>query len=346
MKLLVITREFPPYVVGGISHYLYNLCNELTDRGHEIKVISGKLKYKVDGNSMNKSRVDVEWINYPTPHFHHLFFPFMVRKRLAGRNLGRYDVVLTHTGIPFEINQPVITTLHDMQQVDRRFIRSHRSHLYRIADTVINPTRRLVDQRSLRYANHLIFNSNLNRRMWRTHYDFATPSDVIHNGVDTDIFHPRTNRDGEYVLFVGAGERKGLSNVIDAADRIDLSVKVVGKEGVSGKNIESMGRVDQQTLVEYFTGAIATIHPANFEAFGNVVLESLACGTPVVVSDRCGAAEIVDESCGVVTSNVKKGIQRVRDIPPEACIAKAKKHSWARVARETENVISNVVKNH
>jgi len=232
--------------------------------------------------------------------------------------------------------------MHDMQQIDRQFVRENRSLPYRIADVMINPTRSIVDKRTLSNADHIIFNSKLTRSMWENYYEITADSDVIYNGVDNSIFYPRCDYNNDYVLFVGNTERKGISNVISFARDTHFEVKVVGDPTISEENIDAIGRVGQDVLASYFSKATATIHPARFEAFGNVILESLSCGTPVVVSNRCGAAEILDDDCGVVTDNIHEGIQQVQHIPPSSCVNIAEKYSWKEVATRTEDVIKKV----
>jgi len=80
MNLLVISREFPPYVVGGISHHMYNLYSRLAQRGHNIYIIAGKTISKSDGNLVEIDNLDVEWVNLPTLQLNHVTFPLIVKK--------------------------------------------------------------------------------------------------------------------------------------------------------------------------------------------------------------------------------------------------------------------------
>ena len=145
---------------------------------------------------------------------------------------------------------------------------------------------------------------------------------VIYNGVDTRHFHPglaqnhrqRTRaiygipQDAPLFLFVGSGfQRKGLIVVLRALERLPESshllvvgrdkqmkgvIRVAGRLGLSGRVHFVGGQVDVRP---YYGAADVLVFPSLYEPFGNVALEAMACGLPVVVSSKSGAAELVIE---------------------------------------------------
>jgi len=153
--------------------------------------------------------------------------------------------------------------------------------------------------------------------------NYQIPDDkitVLYNGVDQERFHPsrrlamrdtlrakwRVPSEAKMVLFVGSGfARKGLERLIAIWDRPTLSdayLMVAGGDGrmgyyrnwaqsVAGDHIVFVGR--QQDIENYYASADLVALPALQEAFGNVVLESLASGVPVVVSREVGASAIL-----------------------------------------------------
>ena len=143
---------------------------------------------------------------------------------------------------------------------------------------------------------------------------------VIYNGVDDRRFHPRNREraraaikrqwsiplDRPLVLFVGSGfQRKGLERLLRVwgAERLnDLCLLVVGDDAQIARyrlraEREFGGRVvfagPRQNVEDYFAGADIFLLPAFQEAFGNVVLEALASGLPVLVSRQVGASEVL-----------------------------------------------------
>ena len=143
---------------------------------------------------------------------------------------------------------------------------------------------------------------------------------VIYNGVDDERFHPR-HRDGApaaikrqwkipadapLALFVGSGfQRKGLDRLLRVWGMGRLSgvyLLVVGDDAQIARyrlraERECAGRIIFAGLTEnvenYFAAADIFLLPAFQEAFGNVVLEALASGLPVLVSRQVGASEVL-----------------------------------------------------
>jgi UDP-glucose:(heptosyl)LPS alpha-1,3-glucosyltransferase len=143
---------------------------------------------------------------------------------------------------------------------------------------------------------------------------------VLYNGVDTRRFHPdrraevgavvrdrwKIPRAAPLVLFVGSGfQRKGLDRLIALWKSPQLAgayLLIVGRDArlasfraradaIAPERIVFAGR--QEQVEDYYAAADVVALPSLQEAFGNVVLEGLACGLPVMVSRDVGAGEIL-----------------------------------------------------
>ncbi len=152
---------------------------------------------------------------------------------------------------------------------------------------------------------------------------FHVPDDRIHiisNGVDSRVFHPDlrhyrpTVRDRYTIpqeaivfLFVGSGfERKGIHILLEAMAQLphDTHLLVVGKDKKMGtflaqaKKLGLANRVHfvgaQQDVKPFYGAADAFVLPTLYDPFGNVVLEAMAAGLPVITSTKCGAAELIE----------------------------------------------------
>lgn len=171
---------------------------------------------------------------------------------------------------------------------------------------------------------------------------YGTPADrvtVVHNGVDLDRFHPERaaaaraaaraasgiGPDAWVVLFVGSGfARKGLSALIEGFaglgdERARLAVAGRGDTGTFESAAARLGvghrviwlgaRPDVEQL--YAVADVVAL-PARYEPFGNVVLEALASGVPVVASRAAGASALLQPGVnGFVVE--RAGAAEVRD---------------------------------
>ena len=146
----------------------------------------------------------------------------------------------------------------------------------------------------------------------------GVPHEVIHNGIDTSIFRPIQSTikdkygipDKKVVLAVSTSwndKRKGLVDVIQLADRSHGSFCVV-IVGLSEKekssipdNVIGITRTDStQELAELYTAADFFFNASVEETFGLPTVESMACGTPVIVYNATALPEVVTNKSGFV----------------------------------------------
>lgn len=138
---------------------------------------------------------------------------------------------------------------------------------------------------------------------------------VLRNGVDLDRFHPldqsvvraKLGLTGLIWLTVGhLIERKGVRFAIEAAAQVSgVTVLIVGDGPQEralrrladslciGARVRFLGAIQHDDLCAYYSAADVLIHPASREGMPNVVLESLACGTPVVAAPFDGVRELL-----------------------------------------------------
>ncbi len=218
------------------------------------------------------------------------------------------------------------------------------------------------------------------RRDIIAHYAVAPDKiHVLYNGVDSQRFHParrgeardlvrnlwKIPLDAPLVLFVGSGfRRKGLDRLLSAwkssgLDRVFLLV--VGAdarldryqdwaEAVAPGRIIFAGR--QENVENYYAAADLVALPALQEAFGNVVLEALASGLPVLVSREVGAAEVLHGplALGIVDraddpEELKRKLLLLLDKSTDVSWSKAarrlgEEHSWKNHFAKLETILS------
>jgi glycosyltransferase involved in cell wall biosynthesis len=163
---------------------------------------------------------------------------------------------------------------------------------------------------------------------------------VIHHGIDVERF-PLGTGNGGYLLFLGRmTPDKGAEEAIRVARRVGVRLLLAAKmhepnehryfeeriRPLLGSGVEFVGEVGGTEKVELLAGAAALLNPIQWdEPFGLVMIEALACGTPVVAAARGAAPEIVDQGVtGFLARNEDElvaAIGRVGSLDRSACRA-------------------------
>jgi glycosyltransferase involved in cell wall biosynthesis len=151
----------------------------------------------------------------------------------------------------------------------------------------------------------------------------------IYHGVDTRVFKYNENPN-DYVLFLGRiTEDKGVHLAIEAAKEAGIQIVIAGKsypnEGywhekiekhIDGKRVRYVGEADFDTKIEYLRNAKAVLMSTQVEeTFGMVMIEAMACGTPVIGFNKGAVPEIIaDCRSGFVVDDVTGMIRALKNI--------------------------------
>lgn len=179
----------------------------------------------------------------------------------------------------------------------------------------------------------------------------------IYNGVDTDVFYPKTANDvkkaaEKYGIDLGKKTILGVSSVWKADKGLQVFLKLaqtipteyqVVLVGVShsqkqtlSKSVIAIERTENtQELATLYTLADVLVNASKEETFGMVPAEAMACGTPVVVSSSTACPEIVDQSVGLVVS--MDSIEELMNAVDVVCNNGKAKYSASCVARVRDN---------
>jgi UDP-glucose:(heptosyl)LPS alpha-1,3-glucosyltransferase len=302
VKVLMIARPFVFH--GGVETATAGLVRALVEHGHELHWLSPGRQESIPGVTVHRLPVP------PLPSAMRLIAVAGLARVAMAR--GRWDVVQSHE-----------RTLG--QDVYRAGEGCHRAYLeargrrggWRGYHRLVLALERQVFERTPRIVAIARAGKAEIERLYRVPYDRVT---VVHNGVDLERFHPRNrekhrtaaraeagvSRQAFVALFVGSGfERKGLGTAIEAvagvADRA-ARLLVIGRgqttpyRGIAerlgaGHRVCWLG--PRRDIERWYAAADALVLPARYEPFGNVHLEALASGLPVLTSTRAGGAEVV-----------------------------------------------------
>ena len=186
---------------------------------------------------------------------------------------------------------------------------------------------------------------------------------VIHHGIDAAEF-PFGTGPREHALFLGRmSPDKGCHRAIAAARKAGMPLKIAAKmrdpaevqyfdtyvRGRLGRDVEYLGEVPHEEKLELLAGATALLFPIRWnEPFGLVMLEALACGTPVLAFPEGAAPEVVEDGrTGFLChdeADMAEAIGRVHALDRSLCRAAVEGYfSTERMVREHVELFEHVV---
>jgi UDP-glucose:(heptosyl)LPS alpha-1,3-glucosyltransferase len=306
MKLAIICRPFSFH--GGVETATAGLMAELLRRGHAIDLLSTSAQGDVPGARIRR----LSTVTQPSV-VRLLSFALAAARGVATEH---YDVVQSHErGLVQDIYRAGEGTHRGyLAAMGRRGARVNPHHLVLCA-----LERRMF---RLKSARQIVAISRAGKaeieRVYRTPPERVS---LVYNGVDLARFHPDNRhrlggaarealglpREAWVILFVGSGfERKGLGPLLDGVSRLrdrQCQLVVAGKGDVRpyqrqaarlaiAERVRWLGaRADVESL---YAAADVVALPARYEPFGNVHLEALASGVPVLTSACAGGSELVE----------------------------------------------------
>jgi UDP-glucose:(heptosyl)LPS alpha-1,3-glucosyltransferase len=289
---------------GGVERATAGLVSTLVARGHELHLASPGAQAPVAGVTLHRLRVP-RWPSSARA----LVLPVLARRAVAA---GRWDVVQSHE-----------RTLS--QHVYRAGEGCHRGYL---ASGAARRPRGLhhrivlaLEARVFARTPRIVAIARLGKREIEQLYGVSPERvRVIYNGVDLDRFHPHhaavhraaaraeagLRPDEHGLLFAGSGfERKGLATAIEALPRLGAARLLVIGRGDDARYRALAARLGvgdrvcwlglRADLERWYAAADVLVLPTRYEPFGNVHLEAMASGLPVVTTTAAGGSELVEE---------------------------------------------------
>jgi glycosyltransferase involved in cell wall biosynthesis len=299
-QIAPLTEAIPPKLYGGTERVVSWLTEELIALGHEVTLFAS-------GDSKTSAQLEAIWPralrldgSVRDPNALHMLMLERVYKRA-----GEFDFLHFHLDYyPFSLfarqATPFVTTLHG-----RLDLPEHQP---------------VFDEFS---SVPVISISNAQRRplpqaRWVT---------TVHHGLPKNLLRP-TLKKPSYFAFLGRiAPEKGVDRAIRIAEHCGVSLKIAAKVDNADREyydeqikpmirsalVEYVGEINDSQKSDFLSGAAVLLVPIDWpEPFGLVMIEAMACGTPVIAFNRGSVAEIIEDGVtGFIVEDINGAIGAV-----------------------------------
>jgi UDP-glucose:(heptosyl)LPS alpha-1,3-glucosyltransferase len=322
MTIAIIRKKYSFH--GGSESFSEGLIKGLAAAGHEIHIFA--IEWQTDKAYRNIFFHKVPAVTFNS-FIRDLSFAFSTFFMLR-RKREYFDIIQTHDKTVYQDIYRAGDGCHIWWLRERW----QRAGLLEKVSVIINPYHWLILSlenlifRGHRYRKIIAISELVKKKILEYYHINENDIEVLYNGVDTEKFNPENKvlfrkeirenysiPDGDIVLlFVGSEfKKKGLKFLLEAADMVPYPVTVlVAGRGPTRKyqEIAKRQRVifcgPQKEISKYYAASDIFVSPTIYEPFGNVHLEALASGLPVITTKFSGAAEIIKDGIhGFVVSS-------------------------------------------
>jgi glycosyltransferase involved in cell wall biosynthesis len=297
-------ESVPPHGYGGTERVVSYLTEELVRQGHEVTLFASgdsKTRARLIAPCAKSLRLDGNCID---PLANHILMLEMVLRETRRFDLIHFHIDYLHFPVSRRNGWPNLTTLHGRLDIPEL------APLYREYCEIPLASISNAQRRPVPWAN------------WRG---------TVHHGLPLDLHSFRETPDN-YLAFLGRiSPEKRVDRAVEIARQVGMTLKVAAKIDRADRDyfekeirpvfddpqVEFVGEVGGRDKDEFLGRARALLFPIDWpEPFGLVMIEALACGTPIIAWSRGSVPEVVDHGVtGFLVNSMNDAVRAVENVP-------------------------------
>jgi glycosyltransferase involved in cell wall biosynthesis len=294
-------ESVPPQYYGGTERVVHFLTEELVRQGHEVTLFASGdsvTQARLAAMCEHSLRLDPKSVDALA---HHLLMLERVFRSADEFDVLHFHIDYLHFPLSRRAGRPNVTTLHgrlDIADLPPLYREFQDMPLVSISDAQREP---------------------LSEARW-----LAT----VHHGLPADLFHLDERR-GDYLAFLGRiSPEKRVDRAVEIARRAGLPLRIAAKIDAADKTyfdqeiaplfdqpfVDYLGEIGEGEKQAFLGGARALLFPIDWmEPFGLVMIEAMACGTPVIAWPGGSVGEVMEHGVtGFIVEDIDDAVEATR----------------------------------